>query len=138
MAQRVTVEMVDDLDGTSSGTVDTVRFSLDGIDYEIDLHTDNAERLRAALAEFVSVAHRVGGRAKAGTTRRPAASAETRERNQAVREWARANGWPMSDRGRIPADVIASYQQAQTSIAVDPTGRTTRPRAEHKEPAFAG
>lgn len=137
MAQRVTVQMVDDLDGTSSDTIDTVAFSLDGVDYEIDLHTDNAERLRAGLAEFVTVAHRVGGRAKTRAARRPAATAETRERNQAVRDWARTNGWPMSDRGRIPADVIAAYQEAQTAIAVDTTSRTTKPRARRKEPAFS-
>lgn len=138
MAQRVTVEMVDDLDGTTSETIDTVTFSLDGVNYEIDLHTDNAERLRAGLAEFVTVAHRLGGRAKQGTARRPAATAETREHNQAVRDWARTNGWPMSDRGRIPADVVAAYQDAQTTIAVETTGKAAKPRAKRKEPAFSG
>lgn len=141
MAQRVTVEMVDDLDGTTSDSVSTVTFAVDGVSYEIDLNEDNAERLRNNLAEFVTVAHRVGGRATRGTTRRAAASTQTREQNQAVRDWARTNGWPMSDRGRIPADVVAAYQDAQTPSAAEPASKPKKAgkaESRRKEPAFSG
>ncbi|MFD1046748.1 histone-like nucleoid-structuring protein Lsr2 [Kibdelosporangium lantanae] len=43
MAQRVTVQMVDDLDGTAADDVSTVSFALDGVSYEIDLSEANAE-----------------------------------------------------------------------------------------------
>jgi len=141
MAQRVTVEMVDDLDGTTSDSVSTVTFSVDGVNYEIDLSEDNAERLRTNLAEFVTVAHRLGVRTARGTARRPAASTQTREHNQAVRDWARTNGWPMSDRGRIPADVVAAYQEAQAAPPAEPTSKPARAgkaKAKRKEPVFSG
>lgn len=137
MAQRVTVEMVDDLDGTASDAVATVTFALDGVQYEIDLAEQNADRLREALGEFVSAAHRIGGRAQKGTARRnPRAASQTREQNQAIRDWARENGWPMSERGRIPADVIAAYENAQADAASTTNGKTKK--ARRKEPAFSG
>lgn len=52
MAQKVAVELVDDLDGTASGDVGTVTFGLDGAEYEIDLSEANANQLRDTLAEF--------------------------------------------------------------------------------------
>ena len=145
MAQRVTVEMVDDLDGTTSDSVSTVAFSVDGVNYEIDLNEVNAERLRDNLAEFVTRAHRLGGRATRGTARgtarRPVAATQTREQNHAVRDWARTNGWPMSDRGRIPADVVAAYQQAQTGSVAETTSEpsgSAKASSRRKEPAFSG
>jgi len=142
MAQRVTVELVDDLDGTASDTVDTVSFSLDGVDYEIDLAEDNAEKLRASVSDFVAAARRVSGRAKRGAgQKRTGPVQQSREHNQAIREWARLNGWNMSERGRIPAGAIEAYEAAQTDTA--PAAETkpgtkakVRARAR-KEPAFS-
>jgi hypothetical protein len=48
MAQKVLVSLVDDLDGTEAEG--TVEFGLDGVSYQIDLSTDNAEELRDALS----------------------------------------------------------------------------------------
>jgi hypothetical protein len=110
MAQKVTVTLVDDLDGTDAE--ETVEFGLDGAAYQIDLSEENAERLRDALAEYVDHARRSGGRKRA--TARPAgrpvrpASAD-REQNQAIRAWARKQGMKVSDRGRIPSEVIDAY-----------------------------
>src|SRR5436190_1008732 len=116
MAQKVIVELVDDLDGTASDDISTVSFSLDGADYEIDLTEDNADNLRAALDEFVAAARRTGGRMKRSTgAAKPAPSrpAANREQTKAVREWARQNGFELADRGRIPANVIEAYEDAQ-------------------------
>jgi hypothetical protein len=113
MAQKVTVTLVDDLDGSKAE--ETVGFGLDGIAYEIDLSSDNAGKLRDALADFVSTARRAGGRKRgpgrpAGVkTARPASA--DREQNQAIREWARKQGMKVSDRGRIPAEVLDAYHQ---------------------------
>lgn len=50
MAQKVEVHLEDDLDGGPAE--DIIQFSLDGKDYEIDLSTANAEKLRKALRSF--------------------------------------------------------------------------------------
>jgi hypothetical protein len=114
MAQKTIVQFVDDLDGTSSGPIETVNFGLDGVTYEIDLSDDNAGRLRDELAEFVSSARRTGGRAKRGTAATSTVSAgngssRSREQTQAIRDWAKKNGHDVADRGRIPAAVIEAF-----------------------------
>lgn len=113
MAQKTIVQLFDDLDGTSSDSIETVEFGLDGVTYEIDLNDENAERLRDALAGYVAAARRTGGRAKRGVTSAAAhsnGSGRSREQTQAIREWARANNWEISDRGRIPADIIEAFE----------------------------
>lgn len=111
MAQKVVVQLVDDLDDSSSGDVTTVEFGVDGVVYEIDLNAVNAERLRTALADYVAAGRRTGGRLKPGTRagNHSAASGEAKQ----IREWAVGNGYELSGRGRIPAHVIAAYQDAQ-------------------------
>lgn len=119
MAQKVNVQLLDDLDGSAADS--TVEFGLDGVNYTIDLSTENAEQLRATMETFVEHAHRVGGRKRARHTngkaprRAPAAEAPSgadREQKQAMRKWAREKGWKIGDRGRIPADIVEAYEQA--------------------------
>lgn len=117
MAQKVIVELVDDLDGTASEDISTVSFSLDGADYEIDLNEANAENLRSTLDAYVTAARRTGGRIKRGgnsPTKSPSRPAASREQTKAIRDWARSNGFDIAERGRIPTDVISAYEQAQT------------------------
>lgn len=115
MAQKVTVQLVDDVDGSVADS--TVEFGLDGVNYTIDLSEQNASKLRDSLAAYVSSARRLGGRKRApakGKAGQPS-SAPTqadRERNQAIREWAREQGMQVSDRGRIPADIVEAYEKA--------------------------
>ncbi|KAA9152420.1 Lsr2 family protein [Amycolatopsis acidicola] len=112
MAQKVLVSLVDDLDGSEAD--ETVEFGLDGINYQIDLSSDNAEELRDALAQYVEHARRAGGRKRAGRpSAKPAASSASvdREQNQAIRAWARKNGYQVSDRGRIPSEVVEAYHK---------------------------
>ena len=105
MAQKVQVVLVDDLDG---GTAEeTVTFALDGVSYEIDLSTANAAQLREAFASWVGHARRVGGRTR--TARRPGSGRASSGDSSAIREWARANGFTVNERGRIPAEVKAAY-----------------------------
>jgi nucleoid-associated protein Lsr2 len=129
MAQKVIVELVDDLDGTASEDISTVSFALDGANYEIDLNEANAENLRGVLEEFVAAARRTGGRLKrgVGTPAKPAPRpAANREQTKAIREWARQNGFDLADRGRIPANVIEAYEQAQASPKGKRGGRKAR------------
>jgi hypothetical protein len=130
MAQKVLVQLVDDLDGTSSLDVTTVLFGLDGVTYEIDLSDENAERLRESLAAYVDSARRVGGRVKRGT--RPAVGSKSANASEAgqIREWAQENGYELAGRGRIPSHVVEAYKQAQ--IEGKPKSRTA---AAAKAPA---
>jgi Lsr2 len=114
MAQKVTVTLVDDLDGSQAE--ETVEFGLDGATYQIDLSGDNAVRLRESLAEYVDHARRAGGRKRAPgrpvlNGRAPRTASADREQNQAIRDWARKQGMKVSDRGRIPAEVLEAYHQ---------------------------
>jgi hypothetical protein len=109
MAKKTTITLVDDLDGSSAD--EQIEFSVDGRSYEIDLSEANVERLRSALAPFVSAARRSGTkRGVASST--PGRTASDREQNQAIREWAVAQGMKVSERGRIPSNVLTAYHGA--------------------------
>lgn len=128
MAQKVVVELVDDLDGTASEDISTVTFSLDGASYEIDLTDGNAGRLRDSLAQFVGAARRTGGRIKrsAATTGPAARPTANPEQTKAIRNWARQNGFDLADRGRIPTDVLTAFDEAHAAPA------TTKRRSRKK------
>lgn len=108
MAQRVHIVLEDDLDGTDAE--ETVTFGLDGVTYDIDLSADNAAALRDALAVYTASARRTSGRASSrrSSRSRPAHGPSPAE----VRDWARTEGYEVSDRGRVPADVRAAYDTA--------------------------
>lgn len=109
MAQKVTIVLIDDIDGGEA--TETIAFSLDGANYEIDLNDDNAAKLRDAVAPFVGHARKVtGGPARRGARR--AAGRTDGPNAKDVRAWAAANNYKVSDRGRVPADVVAAYEAA--------------------------
>jgi hypothetical protein len=139
MAQKVHVEILDDLDGNEASQ--TVPFALDGVAYEIDLSDENAEALRGEFARYVQAARRTGGRRTKATLERPvsvfagrAASSPSqsnpREYNQQVRAWAAANGYEVAERGRLPGEMIAAYEAAFAAPMTEekpkraPRGRT--------------
>ncbi len=105
MARKVQYFLVDDIDGGEAS--ETVSFGLDGVSYEIDLSERNAKALRDALSTYVGNARRAGRRAK-GRGRGGAARGQD---TAAIREWARGRGFKVSDRGRIPADILAKYEE---------------------------
>ena len=116
MAQKVHVVMVDDID---QGEADeTVSFGLDGVDYEIDLSADNAAALRDALAPYVGSARKVKGRRSGGSGggRRGGGRRGSRRSNAPsaadMRAWAREQGYTLSDRGRVPAEIRDAYLAA--------------------------
>jgi hypothetical protein len=107
MAQKVQVTLIDDLDGGQAE--ETITFALDGAAYEIDLSSKNATKLRDGFAAYVGAARKVGrASGKRGRTSGGAATAD-REQNQAIREWAKKKGLKVSERGRIPADIVEQY-----------------------------
>ncbi len=82
MARRDVVILEDDLEGGPAD--ETVKFALDGVQYEIDLSQKNAARLRESAAA-------------------------DREQNKAIRTWAKRKGRNISDRGRIPQEIVDEY-----------------------------
>jgi hypothetical protein len=112
VAQKIEVLLVDDLDGGKAD--ETVSFALDGAQFEIDLCHKHAANLRGALEPFVGSGRRTGGRRGArGGARRGRAPGEPTSHE--VREWAKAQGIEVSERGRIPSDVLAKFQEARAS-----------------------
>ena len=110
MAQRVQILLEDDTDNSVAD--ETVSFALDGVSYEIDLSTANAARLREDLSHWVLNARSAGGRRSAGRRRGSGSVAHKRANVSAVREWARAQGMQVSDRGRVPGSVQDAYDKA--------------------------
>ena len=94
-------------------------FIVDNNRYQMDLSERNAARLREALAPFIAAARRAGGSTTTRSRRstiaaRPAgAGADT----AAIREWASANGFSVSTRGRIAASVREAYENRAVSTA---------------------
>lgn len=109
MAQITEIRLVDDLDGDSAD--ETVEFGIDGRRYEIDLSSGNAGKLRDLLAQYVASARRTASAARPRATTAAARPAVDREQNQAIREWARKRGMKVSERGRIPSEVLEAYHQ---------------------------
>jgi len=126
VAQTTTVHYLDDLDGDQA-VGETITFSLDGVSYPIDLSAEHATTPRGDLATWIDHARRTGGRTTGLRASRRASRAESsaqppsapdvprrpdHDRTVAIREWARDNGHKGSDRGRIPAAILAAFNAA--------------------------
>lgn len=111
MAQQTIIQLIDDLDGTqfAEGKGETIRFALDGVEYEIDLTTRNAKKFRDSIAPYVGSARKTSGRSVRRARNGGGPARADREQLQAIREWARANGYEINDRGRIPATIVEAY-----------------------------
>jgi len=110
MAQKIQTLFIDDIDGGEAEG--TVRFGLDGTEYEIDLSAKNADALRNAVARYVDAARRAPGTA----ARRPGRSGRKASavglNTTEVREWAKAQGIEVKDRGRVPAELVVKFKAA--------------------------
>ena len=106
MGRKIT--LFDDLDGEADAD-ETVTFALGNTTYEIDLSQKNIDRLHTALAPFIAAARKVP---------RMAPTVAPRKKNppnaelDSIRYWASKNGYAVSDKGRIPVNVLAAYRQA--------------------------
>ena len=108
MAQKVSVTFACDYDAREipDGEHLTRSFSLDGRDYEIDLCEKHSQKFDETLTRFAEKARRVTGRVSRPKRR----TAAHRQRSADIRAWAKQSGMDVSDRGRIPAGVIAKYE----------------------------
>jgi len=123
MAQKTIVTLVDDLTGEAAENISTVEFALDGRAYELDLTAENSAKLHDALSQYINAARRIGGRRRSGTGpgRGVKSSSRTtdynRETLKSIREWAKKNGHNVSDRGRLPAEVLQAWEKAQATMS---------------------
>lgn len=119
MAKRVRYELVDDIDGSAipDGEGESIDFSVDGVDYTIDLKTKNANDFRKKIDYYIENATRIGGRKRrptpAGghspTAPTQSAGARTAGQTREIRQWAADNDYDISDRGRIPAAIVEAF-----------------------------
>ncbi|MCX8561480.1 Lsr2 family protein [Mycolicibacterium mucogenicum] len=128
MAERIVVQLVDDINGTeiTDDSGERINFSVRGVDYQIDLSAANVAKFEKALAPYLDAATRVGGRrtrtqkvaepstrsAKSGARGRGKKAASAKEQLAAIREWAQDNGYDVAARGRIKADIVEAYHAA--------------------------
>lgn len=114
MARREITQYFDDIDGTplTDEQVNTVRFSVEGSAYVIDLSEDNATRFLELLAPYVEAA-RPAPVARKSRTR--ATSGVKRSDSRRIREWAQEQNLQVSDRGTIPKHIVEAYNEAHSS-----------------------
>lgn len=110
MAKRTIEVFHDDLDGSEGAS--TVKFGLDGKSYEIDLSEAHEKELRKALEKYVGAATQVSAHNAASTGRRKYGTGPARRDTKHIREWLRSQGVEISDRGRIPTDLMNRYNAA--------------------------
>jgi hypothetical protein len=112
MAQKTTVQLVDDITGEAitDGKGRTIQFAVEGVQYEIDLADKQADKFAQALDTYVTHARKIGGRRSAAPSR---GSKSSRDYDpKAVRAWAQSNNVELPARGRIPAEVIQRYRDS--------------------------
>ncbi|GAB20640.1 putative LSR2-like protein [Gordonia effusa NBRC 100432] len=109
MAKRTTVKYVDDLDGKALTDPVTIKFGLDGKQYEFDTSAAHAKQFQKHLDGYIAVSRRGGS---TGVRHLSSAGTRSKEQTQAIRDWARKNGHEVSARGRIPAAVVEAFDAA--------------------------
>ncbi len=117
MAQKVVREFIDDIDGSPAER--TFTFAVDGVAYEIDLSSDNIAEFKSAIGGFIESARKVKT-ASSSQRQRGASTTDLRQRRERlneVREWARKNGYSVSDRGRVSAEVLAAFDNRNSATA---------------------
>lgn len=113
------VEFTDDIDGKplDINDLNVVSWSWLGVEYEFETSTANLDRVengRLPLATLLAKSRRVGGRKRtpARTHRPPTPTVSASSDTKSIRQWAQQNGYTISDRGRLPADIVEAYNQS--------------------------
>lgn len=103
--------IVDDLDGSQDAA--EVRFAYDGTEYTIDLSDKNRAAFEKALRPYIDAgikATRSPGARRTKTTSPQTKTQTSRTDLRQIREWAKAQGLEVSDRGRIPAAIVEQFE----------------------------
>ncbi len=119
------MQLVDDIDGSviDDESGEAIEFSVSGVEYVIDLKAKNAIEFHRKLDYYIEHATRVGGRKRKAAATSPKATTPTPtpetaptkrdpEQTRAIRQWAADEGYEISDRGRIPAEIVDAFEAA--------------------------
>lgn len=118
MAQRTQVILTCDVHDGDADAVETVTFTVEGQSYECELCDAHLNEFREAMEIWSSHSRTVGrarsGQSGGGSSRggRRRSSGSDGPSTAEVREWARAQGIPVSTRGRVPAELHERYLAA--------------------------
>ena len=118
MAREViqTIRFVDDLDGSvvDEAEIESITFAYKGTDYKIDLKAQNAKKLDDVMNKYIAAAERLSkrGRPAGSQGKSTRGSGRTKEELQAIRDWANSNGYTVSSRGQIKAEILAAFDAA--------------------------
>ncbi|KAA8719933.1 histone-like nucleoid-structuring protein Lsr2 [Corynebacterium spheniscorum] len=109
MARREITKYYDDLDDTelSESELRIVRFGFDGKDYVIDLSEENANKFREVMDPYITKGREQYGR----RLNKPGAGSDHGYARR-IRQWANENGLSVAKRGKIPAEIIEKYREA--------------------------
>ncbi len=113
MAQKMVTVLECDLGDDGHAGEETVDFALGGRKFEIDLCAEHAEEMRDTLSVYVGSARRAGSGGRRGRRTAGSSGGGDRQRAQDIRAWAKKKGLKVSDRGRVPADIMAQYDAAR-------------------------
>ena len=113
MAKRQIDVLTDDLDGSDADG--TLTFAVDGASYELELSKKNRAAFDKAVAPYIAAARKARTSSAASTRRGSSSSAGSPKRTDLaeIRAWAREQGWEVSDRGRIAAEIIEAWDSAE-------------------------
>ena len=131
MAQKVNVVVTDDFDGAEGAS--TVRFGLDGAEYEVDLKPEHEKIMRDFLDAYIGVGRKTATGRRMPSKVRKASGAEAGK----IREWARANGYEVNERGRVPANIVDAYHASRGATAPAPAPAELTPEQLDSAPAAA-
>ena len=114
LAQRIVTQLISDLSGEEipDGHGETIEFAYRGIAYSIDLTAKEVATFDRAVAPQLEHATVVAGTRKSAAGRGKQAASRPRADLRSIRVWARENGYEVSDRGRVRAEVQQAYDAA--------------------------
>jgi hypothetical protein len=108
MARKQVTLFIDDITGQEASDGATHTFSLNGVQYEIDLAPDTYDEMADAFGPYIKAARKVGASRRRRSPRVPHEGPSAGE----VRQWAKDNGYEVNERGRVPAEVRQAYDAA--------------------------
>lgn len=97
---------VSDLSGETDASTATI--GVGGTWHEVDLTASEQDELQQLLDPYLRSARRIGP----SLTKKQVVPETTVEQREAIRAWAKENGYDPAEYGRIPKRILAAYNEA--------------------------
>jgi hypothetical protein len=111
MAKETITIVRDDLDGSEGAS--SYKFGWGNDQYEIDLTDKNAKELQDFLGKYIEKAAKVTARLPRQASTSSTRSGSNKEELQKIRQWAKDNGYDVSERGRVAQNIQDAYHAAR-------------------------